>query len=464
MLVAVTAALLLAHGRDAPSLDAARVHLPQVVPEGRGLSGEQAASALEPFSADRLRCRPLGCERWWLAGKVEPVTPAELDGDLIVAFDDAVAAIDTDAGAESWKAPLASLQPDPRTGWRIRTAELVLAAGEDDLLMWAPRGFVQVRGADGREHWSVTLPDTRRLWSAEFAQDVVLVASAEDGGDGTIEVVTAYDRQQGAVRWRERVQWTYATGADGALVRTLDDRVASLHPATGQVTFELGIADPRWVTTHGAFFVARGHGKDTVLLDLTTGTVVRTFEDVLGVTDLQDGEGGIALLLSGRSEGAARSPVQVMAVGSDGTTRWARDVGCCARLVPSAPGTVAARVAGDEPSIVLAAEDGSLLTPPPWRPVEALRWLSDEVLFASGRTTAMLVDRQGRRLAFDGTRPRVLSLEPLVVASRDGLLGVHRSVASGSLGPAPTLDAGPNRWASAPQGTRPVRDRTPRAR
>jgi hypothetical protein len=464
LLVAVAAALLVTHGLGAPSAQGERVELPLVVPEGRGLTGEEAAEALEPFASERLRCRPLGCERWWVARTVESVSTAELAGALVVAFHDGVAAIDPETGDERWTAPLASLQPDPRTGWRIRTSELVLSAGDDDLLLWAPRGFLQLRDADGRQRWSVAVPETRRLWSAELAQDVVVVASAEDREDGAIEVVTAYDRDHGTIRWRERVRWTYDVDVDGALVRTLEDRVSSLDPATGAVAYELETTDPRWVTSRGAFFVARVDGNDTVLLDRTTGEVVRTIEDVLGVADLEDGAGGIALLLSGRSEGATRQPVQVMAVGDDGSTRWTHDVGCCARLVRSPPGTVAARVVGDEPPLVLAAEDGSLLEPPPWEPVDGLRWLSDEVLFAPGPATSLLVDREGRRLAVDGARPRVVSLDPLVVASRDGLLGIHRSVASEALAPAPTMHAGPARWASAPQGTRPVRDRTPRAR
>jgi outer membrane protein assembly factor BamB len=464
LLAAVAAALLIANGPSAPSAGGERVDLPAVVPEGRGLTGEEAASALEPFAEDRLRCRPLGCERWWVARTVESVSPAVLGGDLVVAFHDGVGAIDPETGAERWMAPLASMQPDPRTGWRIRSSELVLSAGDDDLLLWAPRGFLQLRDADGRHRWSVTAPETRRLWSAELAGDVVVVASAEDHEDGAIEVVTAYDRSDGTVRWRERVRWTYDLDPDGALVRTVGDRVSSLDPSTGAVAYELETTDPRWVTSRGAFFVARVAGNETVLLDRATGTIVRTIEDVLGVADLEDGAGGIALLLSGRSEGTTRVPVQVMAIDDDGSTRWTHDVGCCARLVRSPPGTVAARVVGDEPPIVLAAEDGSLLAPPPWDPVDGLRWLSDEVLFAPGPATSLLVDREGRRLAVDGARPRVVSLDPLVVASRAGLLGIHRSVASEALAPAPTMHAGPARWASAPQGTRPVRDRTPRAR
>jgi hypothetical protein len=464
LLVAVAAALLVTNGPGSSSSGGERVDLPSVVPEGRGLTGEEAVSALEPFAADRLRCRPLGCERWWVARTVESVSPAVLAGNLVVAFHDGVGAIDPETGAERWTAPLASLQPDPRTGWRIRTSELVLSAGDDELLLWAPRGFLQLRDADGRQRWSVTAPATRRLWSAELAGDVVVVASAEDHEGGVIEVVTAYDRSHGTVRWRERVRWTYDLDADGALVRTVEDRVSSLDPATGSVAYELETTDPRWVTSRGAFFVARVAGNATVLLDRTTGEIVRTIEDVLGVADLEDGAGGVALLLSGRSEGTTRVPVRVMAVGDDGSTRWTHDVGCCARLVRSPPGTVAARVVGDEPPIVMAAADGSLLAPPPWEPVDGLRWLSDEVLFAPGPATSLLVDREGRRLAVDGTRPRVVSLDPLVVASRAGLLGIHRSVTSEALGPAPTLDAGMGRWASAPQGTRPVRDRTPSAR
>jgi hypothetical protein len=463
LLVVVAAALLITNGPGTSSAGGERVDLP-LVPEGRGLTGEEAADALEPFAADRLRCRPLGCERWWIARPVESVSSAVLAGDLVVAFHDGVAAIDPATGAERWMAPLATLQPDPRTGWRIRASELVLSAGDDDLLLWAPRGFLQLRDADGRERWSVTVPETRRVWSAQFAQDVVMVASAENHEDGAIEVVTAYDRGEGTVRWRERVRWTYDLATDGALVRTVEDRVSSLDPATGAVTYELEVHDPRWVTSRGAFFVARVEGNDTVLLDRTTGTVLRTIEDVLGVADLEDGAGGIALLLSGRSEGTTRSPVQVMAVDDDGSTRWTHDVGCCARLVGSPPGTVAARVVGDAPPIVLAAADGTPLAPPPWEPVDGLRWLSDEVLFAPGPATSLVVDREGRRLAVDGTRPRVVNLDPLVVASRDGLLGIHRSVTSEALAPAPTMHAGPARWASAPQGTRPVRDRTPRAR
>jgi hypothetical protein len=439
---AVLAATLLALPQpDRPLVQAAEVELRSLQPGGRGLTGEEAAIALAPFDEDRLRCRPLGCERWWAGGTVAPVSPVLLADLLVVAFDHGLAALDTSTGSRRWEVPLTSLEPAPETGWNLRAAELILDADGDDLLVWAPRGFVQLREADGTDRWSVTLPETRRLWAAELADDVVLVAGAANSADGPVEVVTAYDRRHGTLRWRQRVQWVYETGPDGALVRADDDRVVLLDPATGGAAFALEVEDPRWVSAVGAFFVARADGRSTVLLDRDTGTSVRALQDVADLVELDEATGGLALLVGGRYDDPdAPRPARVEAIGRDGTTRWERPVGCCATLGSSPPGTVVVRVGGDPP-LVLAGDDGSELTPPPWHPTDELRWLSDAVLFAPGARTSLVLDRDGARIALEGDRPRIVNLEPLIVASRDGLLGIDRSAAAPGWGPSPKRSA-----------------------
>jgi hypothetical protein len=419
----------------------AEVELPPVRPEGRGLTGEEAAAALAPFDgiaagsddarvADRLRCRPRGCEQWWTPGTVVPVAPAVVDDLLVVAFEDGLAAIDPASGERRWGAPIGELQPEPGTGWELRTAELTLTADAEDVAVWSPRGFLQLRGADGTARWSVTLPDTRRVWAVEPAGDVVLVTRAANSAAGPIEVVTAYDRRHGTARWRQRVRWTYATGPEGALVRTTDDRVASLDPRSGQVAFHLAVDSPRWVAPVGAFLVARTGIHEAVLLDASTGEVVRTVRDVAGVTDLHDPAGAIALLVTGRDDGTPEAgPARVVAVDADGSERWTHELGCCATMVSSPPGTVAVRTDGSQPPVLLAAEDGEVLDRPLSARPQDLRWVSSEVLVAPGDGTSTLLDRDGARIALDGRRPRVLHTDPLIVASRDGLLALDRSVA-----------------------------------
>jgi hypothetical protein len=417
------------------------VELPPLQPEGQGLTGEEAAAALAPFAAssvtsdradrsDRLRCRPRGCERWWTPGTVVPVAPAVLDDLLVVAFEDGLAAIDPASGDRRWGVPIGELQPDPGTGWELRTAELTLSADTEGLVVWSPRGYLQLRDADGTARWSITLPDTRRVWAAEPAGEVVVVSRAANSSAGPIEVVTGYDRRHGTARWRQRVRWTYATGAAGAVVRTTDDRVASLDPRTGQVAFHLAVDSPRWVAPVGAFLVARVGIHEAVLLDPSTGEVVRAVRDVAGVADLHDPSGAIALLLAGRDDGTSEAgPARVLAVAPDGSDRWEHEVGCCARLVSSPPGAVAVRIDGGEPPMLLAAEDGAVLDRPLSARADELRWVSSEVLVAPGAGTSTLLDRNGARIALDGRRPRVLHADPLIVASRDGLLALDRSAA-----------------------------------
>jgi hypothetical protein len=432
------------------------VALPPLRPAGQGLTGEEAAAALAPFAADptgdgtdpsdRLRCRPRGCERWWSPGTVMPVAPAVLDDLLVVAFRDGLAAIDPASGERRWEVPIGELQPDQDTGWELRTSELTLRADSEDLVVWSPRGYLQLRGADGTPRWSITLPDTRRMWAAELTDEVVIVSRTVYRRTGPTEEVTGFDRRSGTARWRQRVRWTYATGPAGALVRTADDRAASLDPRSGQVAFHLDVDAPRWVAPLGAFIVARVGLHEVALLDPSDGQVVREVPDVAGVADLHDPTGAIALLLTtqdgdgtsdagtsdaGTSDAGTSdtASARVLAVDGDGSERWVHELGCCARMVSSPPGTVAVQVDGDEPPSLLAAEDGAVLDRPLSARPHELRWVSREVLVAPGARTSTLLDRDGARIALDGGRARVLHADPLIVASRDGLLALDRSAA-----------------------------------
>jgi outer membrane protein assembly factor BamB len=416
------------------------VELPATVPEGRGLTGEEAAAALAPFGPDRLHCRPVGCERWWAEGAVAQATPARSGSDLVVVIDDRLATIDLRTGAERWAVPLTQVRPAAETGWELRPEELLLTADADGVAAWAPRGFVQVRAADGTERWSVTLTDTRRLWSVDLTDDRLLITAAMNSGAGPIEVVSAHDRDHGTVRWRQRVRWVYASGPEGTLVRSRDDRVVQLDPATGREAFALDVDEPRWVRAIGGYYVARADARTVLLFDPGSGDLVRAVEDVAAVADLQDGAGGIALLVSGRyGDDEATRPAHLVALGADGRVRWERTLGCCPRLTTAPAGTVAVRLTGAGPPLVFAAEDGTELAPPAWEPARELEWLDRDLLFASGSQAALVLDRAGSRIVLDGERPRVVNVEPLVVAASDGLLGVERRAAAAP----PTEDGGP---------------------
>jgi hypothetical protein len=400
------------------------------IPVGRGLAGQEAAAALSPFGEEPARCRPLGCERWWLAGEVHPVTPARLDGRLVLAMGDGVRVVDPETGTTRWTAPMSSLRPDPRTGWRLRPAELVLDASETALVIWAPRGYLQVRDVHGTERWSLTLPNTRRLWGVEATDEVVLVASATDTGAGPVEVVTAYDAGYGTVRWRQRVRWTYGLGPEGALVRDRDDRVTMLGIGSGSASYHLDVDDPRWVVHRGAFLVARVGARQVVVFDRRTGDRQRVLDDVAQVVDVGT-DGTIALSLSGWREGTeGDQPARIVAIGPDGQDRWEHEVGCCARFAGAPPGLVAVRIDGSAPPRVLDGADGTVLAPLPGGTAGEPEWLDEDLVTAADARSATLVDRSGARLVLDGDRPRVLPGEPLVATFRDGLLGLDPGAAA----------------------------------
>jgi hypothetical protein len=408
----------------------ADVDLPDVVPGGRGLTGDAAAQALAPFTDASARCRPAGCERWWTPGSVEPVTPARTGGDLVVALRDAVAALDPETGEYRWLTPISSFQPDAATGWRLRSSELVLETldpdGDEGVLVWSPRGYLQLLGPDGERRWSRTLSATRRVWDVAIGDDVVLVASAEDRSSGPVELVTAVDRRHGEVRWRQRVRWTYGVEPDGALVRATDDRVTSLDPATGRAAFHLDVEDPRWVRSAGAFHLARVEGRDTVLIERQAGARLRTVPDVAGIVDLRQPDGAIALLVAGSVDGdGALRPTRVEVVEAGGGVRWERSLGCCVTLLRSPPGTVAVRTVGDGAPLVLDLADGRELPVPPVEITDDARWLRRDLVLVPDTDETALVGPDGARLVIAGARPRVLSVDPLVLGTPQGLLGLE---------------------------------------
>jgi hypothetical protein len=410
------------------------VELPATAPEGRGLTGEEAAAALAPFAPDRLHCRPVGCERWWAQGVVAQASPARAGSDLVVVIDDRLAALDPRTGDERWAVALTQVRPAAETGWELRPEELLVSGDADGVVTWAARGFVQVRAADGTEQWTLTLPETRRLWSVDLTDERLLVTGATNSASGPVELVSAFDRRTGTIRWRQRVRWVYASGPQGTLVRTKDDRVVQLDPSSGREAFALDVEDPRWVRAIGGFYVARPDARSVLLFDPGSGALVRPVDDVVAVADLQDGTGGIALLVSGRHGDDEPRPSRVVALGAGGQVRWERALGCCPRLTAGPPGTVAVGMAGGGPPLVLAAEDGTELTPPAWDPASELEWLDRDLLVVTGSQAALVLDRDGSRIVLDGDRPRVLHVDPLVVAASDGLLGVERRAA------APTAD------------------------
>jgi hypothetical protein len=397
-----------------------------VVPAGRGLVGEEAARALAPFEDDEPRCRPLGCERWWRPAEGSPLATALVADTLVTVLRDEVVALDLEAGSPRWVVPVGAFAPDPATGWRLRTSELQLAGADDALVVYSPRGYLQLRDAAGVERWSVTQPATRRIWDVALTDDVVLVASAEDRRRGPVELVTAYDRDHGTTRWRQEVRWTYGLDEQGALVRTKEDRVVALAPRTGRPAATLAVDDPRWVATAGAFHVARVAARDTLLLDRGTGEVVRTVSDVAGLTAVGDEAGAVALLVSGQldDDGELR-PTRIEVVAPDGTTRWERPLGCCVTLLRGPPGTVAVRAARDDGPLLLDAADGQVVSAP--RGLSArdeVRWLrADLVLSAGAGGRAVLTSTDGRRITV-ADDVRVLTADPLVVATSDGIVGL----------------------------------------
>jgi hypothetical protein len=218
-------------GRPSPpdlSLDGSA----SATPTGRGLTGAEAAQALAPFADSGLQCLPTGCERWALEADVADVAPAAVGSLVVVVLDDGIVGLHPATGELAWNADLETVQAPAGTQPQHRARELLLDTRDDGVLIWSRRGLLQVRAADGTERWTKLERREQRVWTAALADRVVLTTGPVRGA-GATQHVTAYDRDDGRLRWSEEVTNVDHFAADLLAVRDDAGRPLRLDPATG---------------------------------------------------------------------------------------------------------------------------------------------------------------------------------------------------------------------------------------
>jgi outer membrane protein assembly factor BamB len=404
---------------------------PGAVPQASPLSPAERSAALDPFRAPDLHCVPEGCERW---RRELPTRPGEVSGahGLVVAtIDDDLHAFDAATGAPRWSARLRGPTPDGTFSVAF-DAPIGLHVGERLVAVTGRPAWIQVRDADdGALRWSRRTGSPPRVVQA-IGDEVVLVLEAQDGSGS--ERVTAFDAHDGEPLWSSRTAGIHSMTALG-VVTSRDGQHQVLDPVTGAVRFE----EAGRPVPHGPWFAVHGP-QQTRLLDPGDGRLLATHDGVLHPPTEVDGS-LVALLTSRRAPTAGTGPgTAVVGLAPDGTIRWQRalavDAGprCCDLLAAWRTGTVLMHPAGHGRALVLDAATGDLrsqVAAPPrgegGRPIGEGTWLVS-------RTGGLLVVGPSGAVSAWGRFPRIVHVDPPVVAEREVLVGLRLSGQEGTGG------------------------------
>jgi hypothetical protein len=429
LLALLLSAGLAAAGFELPSSAGSRpvpeVDLPTAgeLPVQRGLTGEEARAALAPFDPDRLRCEPTGCERWRLEVPGGADDVAHLGELLVFQSDQQLVAIDAHTGERRWTAPL--LAPDGEgPAPRGLNDTRMLVANDEVLVVARETGDLRVIDLDGRHRWRAPPPPPAWIWTVEVVADVVLTVgpppSAEDGG----VALHAYAVHDGSPRWSAVVRDLQGTYDHGLLVVTEDRLLAQLDPADGEVvaTYE----GATWANHLGAGFLALG-GNDPDQPSWVADTQGRRLLEFAGHVETSLLEGETLYLFVRRHDQPSMG--ELVALGVEGGGGWTREFvlehrsSCCPALALTDDGALYLhdpRRAGRVFDAATGA-DRPHRDPPP---IPAGDWWTGNVSVQHGPAGELILTSTSGTARFPSGQAWLLHDDPVVLATRDGLIGV----------------------------------------
>jgi hypothetical protein len=393
------------------------------VPVQRGLTGEEARAALAPFDPDRLRCEPLGCERWRLEVPGGADYVAHLGELLVFQSDQQLVAIDAHTGERSWTAPLHAPDgegPAPRGLDHTR----MLASNDEFLVVARETGDLRVIDLDGRHRWRAPPPPPAWIWSVEVVADVVLTVgpppSAEDGN----MALHAFALRDGSPRWSTVVRDLQGTDDHGLLVVTEDGMLAKLDPSGGEVvaTYE----SATWATHLGGGFLALG-GDEPEQPSWVADAEGRRLLEFTGHVETALLEGETLFLFLRRHD--QPSVGELVALGVHGEDRWKRELpleyrsSCCPALTLTDDGALYLHDPRGAGWIFDAATgaDRPHRDPPP---IPAGDWWTGNVSVKHGPAGELIVTGNSGSAQVASGQAWLLHDDPVVLASRDGLIGI----------------------------------------
>ena len=411
-----------------------------------------ANDAADPASAPapRLWCQPEDCLAWRTLLEIEHDDVAA-SGDLVIALtddDETVVALEAATGERRWETAVprepALEHAAEAGGYDVARHETSLLStgglpSEGDGVYIAGPGWVAHIDDEGRHRWSAAAP--RETWWASTLEEVALFHGQSTQGPavGPHEHLAAHDADTGQLRW-ERHVWGMPRVVDGreaVVVGTAEGRLGRIDAATGEVEWELGVVQG-WAPSLGSRILATLPDGSRTLVDPATGEqspVPFGDGDVYALRSLGDLH---VVMVVDRDEvtGGPReaTDIEVTAIGDDGEVRWqhrSRYVHpsgeCCPALLLD---DEEVRLRGTSAELVLDAETGEGLG----ISRRSIETGDDEVTFmrddvrVTRRSDSIEIERGSRRVILHGDRDaQILSVDPMVVAGEDELLGVDLS-------------------------------------
>jgi outer membrane protein assembly factor BamB len=397
-----------------------------------GLTRDEARAALAPFHPDRLRCEPVGCERWRFDAPHGGLTTARFGDVLAVHLDGHLVGIDPASGDQRWSVPLGAPGSDAPAPRGVR-GQVLLAADDDHLAVGRDGGQLRLVDASGRHRWATTLPDGGRIWQVHPVGEVVVTAGpvwrheSQRAGD----LLHAFDVADGALRWSRAVDGIAGPLGD-LVVHDVDEGLVRLDPRTG--TSDLRLGDHGWVQRLGSVYLVDGDPDGARLVDARTGDTVHRLPSSPVATHVRD---GWLYLATGPGGEGRDTPLEVLAVDPDGALRWRRslprDGGGAGTLAPgrsqdvhltAVDGALLVHLEVGARPMALDLEDGEDVRFPVLDevPVDA-RWFGS-VAVVHHADHLELFDQDGNRVRVPTSEAWLLSADPPVVSGVRGLLGV----------------------------------------
>jgi hypothetical protein len=315
-----------------------------------GLTRDEAREALAPFHPDRLRCLPVGCERWRFDAPQGGLTAIPFRDVLAVHLDGHLVGIEPSSGEQRWSVPLGAPGSDDPAPRGVR-GPVLLAADDDHLAVGRDGGQLRLVDASGRHRWATTLPDGGRIWQVHPVDEVVVTAGPVWRHESQLagDLLHAFDVTDGTLRWTRAVDGLAGPLGD-LVVHDVDEGLLRLDPRTGATELRLG--DHGWAQRSGSVYLVDGSAPGPRLVDARTGETVHTLSSSdIAATHVHDGWLHLAAVPAGED---ARTPVEVLAVDPDGVLRWRRSL-------PRGGGDAASSALGPGDGVHLAVVDGALV-------------------------------------------------------------------------------------------------------